>query len=332
MNVDMLSAKHGIRFITVTNDVGMEITLCSFGASIYQLKMDLENMVLTPKNFDLYFNNTTYYGMSVGRIAGRVPNGQLVINDKTYQLEQNERTNCLHGGFKGISFRNWRTQIETLKGGTIVSFYLTTKKGDAGFNGKAEYKISYKIYKEENKFEIIYDSYCNEDTYFALTNHTYFNLGHDKDILNHKLKIKANKVSTMSDEDFSINGFIDVDDVHDFREGKLIKKDIKDPSLYTKFLKGYDHRYVFSEVDDNEPQIYLSNGNYRLSITTDFDSVHVYTDGFGSPNDEFIEEDYNGPFRGVALEVSSSTPEFKHKKEHYIHHVKYSFKRKSDEI
>lgn len=333
MDIEILKAKKGVRFITLTNDVGMEVILSSFGASIYSLKMDLENMVLTPKSFDTFFTSGKYYGMTVGRIAGRVANGLLKVNDKEYQLSQNEGSNCLHGGKDGISTKNWRTQVEKTKKLIIVTFHLTTKNGDSGFNGKAEYKVIYTLHADSNVLEINYDASCKEDTYFNLTNHSYWNLGHDKDVLNHKLRIKANEVSTFNEDDFTINGFVPLaDTVFDFREGKVLRKDMAKEELHTsKWLNGYDHRFHLVEVEATEANIALSNGNYRMSIFTDFDGVQIYTNGFAN-DDQFIEEDYDCVYRGIAIEPTSLYPEFIKKGDHYTHFIKYVFRRKTDEL
>lgn len=332
MNVETLYGKHGVEFISVSNDVGLEVVLSNYGASIYELKLDLEDMILTPKSFEAFFHNSKYYGLTVGRIAGRVKNGLLKIGEQTYQLEQNEGTNCLHSGFHSICYKKWRTQVVTTKEYIIVRFYLTTKKGEGGFNGKCEYIVTYKIYAEDNVLLVTYDGCCKEDTYFALTNHAYFNLGDDKDILNHHLRIKANEVSTFDVEDFCINGYIPVENtIYDFREAKLIKKDIKAEELHNiKWLNGYDHRFHLDELPRTEANISLSNGNYKLDVYTDYDSVHVYTGGF-TDHDVLINDDLDDVYKGVTLECSSLAPEFTKKKEHNIHHVKYVFRRKSDE-
>ena len=332
MNIESLYGKKGVEFINITNDVGLEVTLSNFGASIYQIKLDLEEMTLTPKYFDTFFHNTKYYGLTVGRIAGRMKNGILKVGDKQYQLEQNEGTNCLHGGVHSIAFKKWRTEIKTYKEYIIVKFHLTTKKGEAGFNGKCEYVVAYRIHADSNIIDVRYDAVCKEDTLFALTNHTYFNLGHEKTILDHHLRIKANEVSTLDEEDFTITGYKPVDDtIFDFREAKLLKKTMNDPELHsTKWLNGYDHRFHLAPVEEAEANISLASGFYKLDIYTNFDSVHVYTNGFTN-HDLLISDDYDDVYRGIALECSSLAPEFTPAKQHYVHHVKYVFRRKSDE-
>ena len=333
MNIEILKAKKGVRFVSLANDAGMEIVLCSFGASIYSLKMDLEQMVVTPKEFPTFFQSGKYYGMTIGRIAGRIPNGILKVNDKEYHLEQNEGLNCLHGGFHSISRKNWGLQIQTTKNYALISFYLTTKKGEAGFNGKADYVVTYRVYNNENIFEINYEAKCKEDTYFALTNHSYFNLGNDKNILNHKLRIKANEVSTFNFEDFTINGYKPVaGTIFDFREGKVLRKDIENIELHNvKWLNGYDHRFHLYPVENAEANISLQNGNYYLNIYTDFDAVHLYTGGF-TEHDLLLDDDYDDIYKGMALECSNLSPEFVKKGEIYQHRIKYQFRRKTDEI
>ena len=332
MNIDLLSAKKGIRFISISNDIGLDVILCSYGASIYSIKMDLESMILSPKDFNLFYHDGKYYGKTVGRIAGRVPDGKLEVNGKTYQLEQNENTNCLHGGTHSISFRNWGYQVETYKEYIEVTFYLTTRKGEAGFNGKAKYNVRYRIPAKRNCLEIYYDAVCKEDTYFAMTNHAYFNLGMAKTILDHKLCIKANEVSTMDPNNFCINGYKPVNNTpFDFKNPKLIRKDIADEELHNiKWLNGYDHRFHFMELPISEAKVSLAGELYRMNIYTDFDAVQVYTDGF-SNNDELLDDEYDAIHRGVALECSNQYPEFVKKGEHYKHFIRYNFWRKTDE-
>lgn len=332
MNIDIFKAKHGVKFITISNDAGLEVVLSTFGASIYNVKLDMEPMIITPRYFDIFYHSPKYYGKTVGRIAGRLKSGVYKVGDKEYHVEQNEGSNCLHGGKAGISEKNWLLQIKRFKEGIAVTFHLTTKKGEGGFNGKVEYRVTYSIAKDENNINVKYYAKCSEDTCFNLTNHTYWNLANQKDILLHRLQIKSSNVSTFDPDDFTITGTRDVTNtVFDFRNAKLIKSDLKDSELHTlKWLNGYDHRFLFDPVDDNESQVSLDCGNYKLNIYTDFNAVHVYTSGFTS-HDELINEDYDDIYRGIALECSNFYPEEVKARTPYSHFVKYKFRRKSDE-
>lgn len=321
MKIETVYSKDSIKFVSITNDTGLEVTLSNYGASIYRIRLDDSDMVLTPKSYETFFHNGKYYGLTIGRIAGRVRNSLLKINDKMYQLEQNEGSNCLHGGYHSIAFKSWDMDIVN-DDSVVVKFTLNTSDKEAGFNGNCKYTVSYKIYRDSNIIEVSYDAVCDEDTYINLTNHSYFNLGNEKDVLNHRLLINANEVSMLNEKDFCIDGYKSVDNsIHDFRKWKYIKDDINDISLHnSKWLNGYDHRYHLTG------NIVLESKRYRLDISTDFDAVHVYTGGF-TDADELINGSRDDVYKGVTMECTSLYPEYKKKGEHYVHHVRYSFKK-----
>ena len=85
-----------------------------------------------------------------------------------------------------------------------------------------------------------------------------------------------------------------------------------------------------NNIPKEEANISLDNGNYKLDVYTDFDSVHVYTAGF-TEHEMLITDENDDIYKGLTLECSSLAPEFKKAKEHYTYHVKYVFRRKSDE-
>ena len=89
-NFDIFKANHGIFFISVSNDAGMEVTFCSMGASVYSLKLDIEPLILSYRDFETFYHSSSYQGKTIGRISGRIKDGLLTINDQTYQLDKND--------------------------------------------------------------------------------------------------------------------------------------------------------------------------------------------------------------------------------------------------
>ena len=83
------------------------------------------------------------YGATCGRVAGRISNANFTIKgesggwfsrDKTYYLEANNGTNCLHGGSNGFWRRNWDSLIiEAAKLSDFVS--LKENQDDIMFKG-----------------------------------------------------------------------------------------------------------------------------------------------------------------------------------------------------
>lgn len=80
------------------------------------------NIVLGfPAQEDYEQHNDPHFGLNIGRYANRIANG--VIEDlnggKSYKLEQNNETNCLHGGTKGWGRVIWEGMFRT-----FISFHL----------------------------------------------------------------------------------------------------------------------------------------------------------------------------------------------------------------
>ena len=66
----------------------LEVTLCDLGASIFRIRFDNQDMVLSPIREDDFLKEDVYYGKTIGRICGRVIRDNQII---------------LHGGHHGLS-------------------------------------------------------------------------------------------------------------------------------------------------------------------------------------------------------------------------------------
>lgn len=55
-----------------------------------------------------YKAKNPYFGAVVGRVANRIAMGKFQVDDKTYQLDQNNGVNALHGGLKALDKVNWK--------------------------------------------------------------------------------------------------------------------------------------------------------------------------------------------------------------------------------
>ena len=173
----------GISFINVDNENGLQVTLCSFGASLYDIKVkdynnNLESVILTPKDLNDFKYSTAYYGKSVGRYAGRISNGKCIIDNKSYNLALNSLDHdSLHGGNDALSFKNFNYKVINNDKYTKVVFFLVDKALD--LPGTCLIKIIYKIYKDKNEILCNYQATSDKDTLMNLTNHAYFNLSGD---------------------------------------------------------------------------------------------------------------------------------------------------------
>ena len=90
---------------------GFNVVLCSFGASIYSIKVNDHDMIVSFKDKNNWLIDNGYHGKTVGRVAGRIPYGSINVKDKIYHLDTNEREHTLHGGYKGLSFQNFNANV-----------------------------------------------------------------------------------------------------------------------------------------------------------------------------------------------------------------------------
>ncbi len=292
-----------VTFLSVKNEAGMEVTLSSFGAGIYQIKIDDVPMLAGHKDLNQWMKDSGYHGKCVGRIAGRIPSGLLKFNDKTYQLDQNEGTTTLHGGPGGFSYRNFNMDISNLKGETNVDFYYVSKDLEEGFPGEVTLRVRYIIPEKETKLRIEFKTVSNKETPIDLTIHSYFNLGGNEDILNDTLTIDANEILTYHDGALP-DKYISIPDFADLNEGKKIK-DVISNSFFDK-IDGLDNAFHKEGRNKELPQLTLENEKYKLILHSSYDDVVIYTSNCPPFGDELSNGRKLEKHSSVAIE-----PEYK---------------------
>ncbi len=254
----------------------LDVIVSSFGAGIYSLEYHEKNMVITPKDFMVYCYSDSYYGKTIGRIAGRIENGILKFRDKEYELPTNENGNTLHSGGEGFSFQKFLGKI---KGDELV-LSLDSIDGDSNFIGNLHLDVIYSL--DHNSLMIRFESTSDEDTPVNFTNHSYFNLGED-DAKNLSLRLASNEVERYTKELIPL-GLEKVRDCLDFRKGKKIGEDIGDPYLHLTRTNGYDHCFYLNEKKEGEAPISLEGNSVRLDIFTTLPAVQVYSSNFFPAN------------------------------------------------
>lgn len=111
-------------------------------------------------------------GVTVGRYANRIANGQFKIDGIKHQVETNQAGNTLHGGPEGFNKRRWNV-VEVTE--NSVEFGLVSSDGDQGFPGDLDVTVKYQL-TNDNEVAISYKAKTNKTTPINLTNHAYFNL------------------------------------------------------------------------------------------------------------------------------------------------------------
>ncbi|GLQ74002.1 galactose-1-epimerase [Vibrio penaeicida] len=299
------------KVVTLTNSQGMSVSVMDIGATwltcILPLESGPRDVVLGVNDMDDFYHQTAYFGASVGRYANRIENGRFTLNDKKYQVSQNQAPHSLHGGTEGFDKRRWL--IEQYNNQCVV-LTMVSSDGDQGFPGQIQVKVKYEL-SEDNRLLIEYSAYSNGDTVVNLTNHAYFNLDGQGDVLNHKLNVHADEYLPVNAEGIPESEPMSVIGTgFDFHTTKSIKQDLLLDEHQQK-VGGYDHSFILNgsieSANQEQPtqtkacSLISSDSAVVLNISTNQEAIQIYSGNYlaGTIGKE---EAYN-IHSGIALET-----------------------------
>lgn len=229
--------------ITLTNSKGTEVTLTNYGATIMSVKTadkngDIADVVLGYDDVQGFINGTTFQGTVIGRVANRISGGSFTLNGVEYKLYINDGGNTLHGGSTGFNKRVWElvaVDEDKTGGENHVVFGYTSPDGEENFPGTVAITVDYCL-DEKNALTLTYDAVSDQDTVLNLTNHVYFNLHGEGDIMDTELQIFADKYTPGDDSLIPTGEIADVKGtVFDFTKLRPIRN---------KDIDGYDHNFI----------------------------------------------------------------------------------------
>lgn len=295
---------------TIQNRNGVTVSVLNYGCTIQQILLPVRrkmmNVVLGYDTLEEYEAGNCYFGALIGRFANRISGGQVRLNGRSYALPKTDRGNYLHGSFH----RKLHTADLMADG---VVFRGFSPDGEDGFPGNLTYSVSVRL-AEYNQLELTYDAVSDADTLVNLTNHTYFNLNGEGNILNHRLKLRAEQFTPVDAQTLPTGEIRSVSkSPMDFRRTKPIGKDIEAPDEQLRLCGGYDHSYIlrggrlpFAELES--PQTYI-----KMVGTTTSPCVQLYTGNY--VNQDTAPGLKYPPRAGLCLETqgwpdSPNRPEF----------------------
>ena len=189
-----------------TNSNGMVVKVINAGCTIQSILVPdrlghMDDVVMGYDDAMTYITNRKYYfGCILGRCASRIRNGDLVIDDRHYQLTQNAGRDHLHGGFYGFDRVVFKPEIISRDKGESLELTYVSPDGEEGYPGEFRVKVTYTL-TDDNRFILDYTGTSDADTAVNLSNHSFFNLaGHGSgQVLDHQLMIQADDY-TVADE------------------------------------------------------------------------------------------------------------------------------------
>jgi aldose 1-epimerase len=237
---------------TLTNRHGMQVKVLDFGAIISELHVPdrdgkVADVVLGFDHIEPYLANSAFLGAVIGRFGNRIARGQFSLDGKDYQLAINNAPNHLHGGEQGFHQVLWQAApFETDK---TVGLTLTRSSpdGEDGYPGKLDVTLVYEL-NNDNALTLRYHAVTDQATPVNLTNHSYFNLAGQGDMLAHEIVIHADRYTPVDAGSIPTGELADVAGTpFDLRTPTAIGAGIAADHPQIAIGRGYDHNFVLNK-------------------------------------------------------------------------------------
>ena len=231
---------------------GVEIRITNYGGIItHWLTPDrrgqLGDVVLGYDTLAGYLKATPYFGCLVGRCGNRIAKAQFSLNGTTYQLAKNDGPNSLHGGVRGFDKVLWDAKSRLTPDGPVLELDYLSPDGEEGFPGNLQVKAVYTL-AADGGLRLDFTATTDRDTVVNLTQHSYFNLAGQGDILGHTMQIKSDEITPIDGTLIPTGKLMPVDGAPlDFRKPVVIGAQIDENDEQLKFGGGYDHNWVASK-------------------------------------------------------------------------------------
>lgn len=271
----------------LTNTKGVTAKIMTRGAAIVQMLVPdrngkLGDVTLGFDNLEGYLQkDNPYFGTIVGRYGNRIAKGKFTLDGRSYTLATNNGANSLHGGIKGFDKVIWSAQPVESKAGVAVKFTYVSPDGEEGYPGALTVSVVYTL-TENNELRLDYTATTDKATVINITNHAYWNLAGEGDILGHKLMLAADKFTPVDDGLIPTGELKDVKgSVMDFTFSHAIGDRFGE---LTNVPRGYDHNYVLRAGLTAEPKLAATveepKSGRVLEVLTTEPGVQFYSGNF----------------------------------------------------
>ena len=275
-----------VKRYTLKNRNSLIIKVMEYGAILTELSMpdrngSSGNIVAGFDNLDQYLKGHPYFGATTGRYANRIANGRFTLDGKEYKLAANNGPNALHGGLKGFDKQLWKSEsIENEPGKVSVRFSYVSKDGEEGYPGNLSVTVVYTL-TDEDELVIDYTASTDKPTVVNLTNHTYFNLSGNGDILGHEVRINADRYTPVNDQLIPTGELAPVAGTPlDFRKPAIIGDRIE---KLKPVPGGYDHNFVLNSAGaglELAAVVSDSRSGRKVEVLTTEPGMQLYTGNF----------------------------------------------------
>jgi aldose 1-epimerase len=274
-----------VEIYTLSNAGGMSARIMTYGATLTELHVPDKagktgDVVLGFDNLAQYVKGHPYFGSTVGRVANRIAKGRFNLEGKEYTLAVNNGPNHLHGGLKAFDKVVWKAEPVKSADGAAVRFSYHSPDGEEGYPGNLDVTVTYSL-TNQNALRIDYTATTDRATPVNLTNHTYFNLAGQGEVLGHEMMLAADRFVAV-DETLIPTG--------ELKEVKGTPMEFTTPHTIGERIaqvggdpNGYDHCYVLNSGGKSlalAARVYEPSTGRVMEMYTTEPGVQFYTGNF----------------------------------------------------
>ncbi len=278
-----------VQLFTLRNVNGVEAKISTYGGILVSLKVPDKNgkmgdVVLGYDKLSDYIKSSPYFGALIGRYGNRIARGKFTLDGQTYTLATNNYPNSLHGGNKGFDKVVWTPRIGHSPDGPCLELRYVSRDGEEGYPGTLSVLAVYTL-TEDNAIRLQYTATTDKPTVVNLTQHSYFNLAGQGDILGHQVYIPAGKFTPVDSTLIPTGELKPVGGTpFDFRNATAIGARIKDDDQQLKYGGGYDHNWVIDSKGQSQlglmARVYEPTTGRELTVISDQPGLQFYSGNF----------------------------------------------------
>lgn len=300
----------GIHQFHLLGKGGARVQVMELGVAVTRLDVpdrrgQVVDVVLGHPKLEDYWVNTPYFGVEVGRVAGRVPGSKVVLDGHTWNLPKNDGDGRhIHGGALGFHRKRWTGQILHREDhAPSVGFRLESPALDEGYPGRLIATLQMTL-KADNSLWFETEAVSDAPTVVNMTHHGYFNLAGAGcgDIMDHRLRILSQTVIAM-DETFNLlHRRVHVHPENDFNQERLLGEAV--PKLFRRHGDLYHLDGDYGHGSKLRPVAWLhhpESGRF-MTVSTDEPYLQLYTGLALEEKTPGKDGKFYGPHAGLCLE------------------------------
>jgi aldose 1-epimerase len=228
-------------------------------------------------------DNSPYFGALIGRYANRIGKGKFSLGGREYHLATNSGGSHLHGGNSGFDKAVWKATEARGEKTVALKLEYVSLDGEEGYPGTLSATAVYTL-TNDNELKIDYSATTTKETIVNLTNHAYFNLVGDGDVLKHQVMINADRFTPISEAFIPTGELRSVKGTPmDFTKPAAIGARINQKDEQLSRGNGYDHNWVLSRTNKKlalAARVEEPTSGRVLEVFTTEPGVQFYTGNF----------------------------------------------------